>query len=191
VKRAAQTRYCACGENCVGRVIRAAPTSAIAALASGSHPCLFSRGPRANRHCGQRSCDRLSSKLAASCDGTVDSRRGTFDRGGRGPVFSGRSRRKRGVMSLMADGGESRSDSSEGGGAGCLAAAQNWFGGGAGRSGAAEAGGVALPAAEAGGARSWALGRGTELVWRRAKLVERRRAAAGEAGGRRPGSAGR
>jgi hypothetical protein len=55
------------------------------AVAFGLHPCPFSRGPRANRHCGQRSCNQLSSKLAADCDGGGDFRDESFG----GPVFSG------------------------------------------------------------------------------------------------------
>ena len=54
--------------------------SAIAASGvSGSHPSRFSSELRASRNCGQRSCDRLSGKLAAGCDASVDCEAETFD----------------------------------------------------------------------------------------------------------------
>ena len=66
-------------QNHPGHISQAAPTSAIATLASGSHPSRFSSELRASRNCGQRSCDRLSGKLAACCDVSVDREAETFD----------------------------------------------------------------------------------------------------------------
>ena len=73
-----------CGKNCGGRVIRAAPASAIGGSGvAGLHPFDFSSRLRASRRCGQvlRSADIK----AHGGDGRGDLRGGSFGR----PVFAG------------------------------------------------------------------------------------------------------
>jgi hypothetical protein len=88
-----------CGKTAVLRNFSAAVVDLIGLWRLADIRAASRAAPVSAFNCGQRSCDQLSPKLAADCDGGGDFRGESFG----SPVFSGVRGRKVGVMSLMAD----------------------------------------------------------------------------------------